>query len=583
MMTRNASAFRFRAATAIGTLLAIACGSSSSGPNTNLKSVFFRTVTAAPVATLTVQQKNGTAFPRARVRIDTRPTFDSWIQVGRRVTANANATSGVATVALTAGTYPILVDPQSAGVGTLNDTLAISADMNRTWQTSQQTWTVNSPKPFSAVTVTIYQLDAGGAALYGTTVNQLDPVVLTVSPTVPGGNASNITFTTELFKGSYRAVINATPVTPADNIALFETAAFSAAGGGALETQTAALTSGGNVIALKFMENGVAAADALIGGVVIFDAGSLIPLNLLNPGTSTGGVATVYTGSLTNVIAIVLAPTGETLSAASYTASPTHSATLTRYTVSGHVKPPGTTQLLTPFGFVEATLKPGLGAFWDAQLSGTAVTATISDALGTYQLKLFGGSWSLQAVGLKSLANSAAVSLNVSANVPTQDINVDAGGVITVNVQDQSRNNVPNVGVQVVAQDATHNVLGTNVTDANGNYSVSVPFGTYEVFADGALTRDVSVSSSAATKTVNLTRFQINGRLTDASLAPVAGTVSWGAGPNSATATALGTYTINVVQGLNWFLFQPPTSSPSLGFAYELNALVNADTVKSLL
>jgi hypothetical protein len=112
-----------------------------------------------------------------------------------------------------------------------------------------------------------------------------------------------------------------------------------------------------------------------------------------------------------------------------------------------------------------------------------------------------------------------------------------------------------------------------------------VPFGTYEVFATGALTQGVAVSSSAATKTLNLTQFAINGRLTDSVLGPVVGSVTWAGingGTNNVTAGALGTFTIpNVMQGLNWFLFQPPTGS-SLGFAYELNALVNADTIKSL-
>jgi hypothetical protein len=60
----------------------------------------------------------------------------------------------------------------------------------------------------------------------------------------------------------------------------------------------------------------------------------------------------------------------------------------------------------------------------------------------------------------------------------------------------------------------------------------------------------------------------------------VAGRIFWGGG--NATASSLGTYTINVMQGLNWFLFAPPSGSPSLAFAYETQALVNADTLKTL-
>jgi len=595
MMMRNT--FALRAAAAICTLLATACGNSS-GPNTNLKSVFFRTVTAAPLATLNLKRADGTAMgTSARVRIDTRATFDSWIKVGRTATANANA-NGVATIVLPAGSYPIVVDPRisqnTALVGTLNDTLAVSTDMTGTtgtWQTSKQNWTVTSPtgKPFSAAAIVIYQVDAGGAALYGAdTLNQLNPVVLAVPRLpVPGGSQQSITFTTELFKGSYRALITATPVATTDTIAPFETAVFYVAGGGATETQAIQLASGGNVVSLKFMEGAAVMLDSQIGSVSVYDAGSLI---LLNQGTSTNGVATVSTGAVANVIAIVSGPTGETMAAASYTASPTHSATLTRYTVSGHVKAPAAlVQTGGSYGSVTATVKPNLGAFWDALISGSPVTANITDAQGTYVLPLISGSWSLQAVGLTNLANSAALSLSVNnANVTAQDISVNAGGVISGNIQDQAKNPILGVQLLVVTQDSNHTTVGTPtpaITDAAGNYSIQVPFGTYEVFANGALTRDVAVSSSAATKTLNLTQFAINGRLTDSVLGPVVGSVTWAGingGTNNVTAGALGTFTIpNVMQGLNWFLFQPPTGS-SLGFAYELNALVNADTIKSL-
>jgi hypothetical protein len=583
MMMRNR--FILRAVAAIFTLLATACGSSG-GPNTNLKSVFFRTVTQAPVATLNMKRADGTAMGTSRVRIDTHATFDNWIKVGRTVTVNSS-TGGVATIAIPAGSYPIVVDPRipqnTALVGTLNDTLAISANMTGTWQTSKQNWTVTSPtgKPFSAVVVQIYQVDAGGAALYGAdTLNPLNPLVLTATPAVAGGSQQSITFTTELFKGSYRAFITATPVATTDNIAPFETAVFSAAGGGATETQAIQLTSGGNVVSLKFMEGAAVMLDSQIGSVAVFDAGSFI---LLNQGTSTNGVATVSTGAVANVIAIVSGPGGEIMAAASYTASPTHSATLTRYTVSGHVKAPAAlVQTAGSYGSVTATVKPNLGAFWDAQISGSPVTATIADAQGTYVLPLISASWSLQAVGLTNLANSAAVSLSVNnANLTAQDISVNAGGVITGNIQDQSKTNIPGVQVAVYTQDSSHTQVGTTVpTDAGGNYSIAVPFGTYEVFANGAVTQGVAVSSSATTKTLNLTQFAISGRLTDSVLAPVVGSVTWGVGGN-VTAGALGTFNINVMQGLNWFLFQPPTGS-SLGFAYELNALVNADTMKSL-
>jgi hypothetical protein len=172
---------------------------------------------------------------------------------------------------------------------------------------------------------------------------------------------------------------------------------------------------------------------------------------------------------------------------------------------------------------------------------------------------------------------SALVSDTVSAD-GTQDIALDPGGVIAGNIHDQSNANLQ--GIEVDAFDQNHLQVGVTNTDANGNYSIPVPLGTYDVIAGGALTSGATVSAGSTTDTLNLTRFQITGRLTDVSQAAVAGKVTWGGG--SATATALGEYTIQVVQGVNWFLFTPPSTSPSLGFAYETNVLINADTVKSI-
>jgi len=566
---------------AAAALVVAACG--SNGPSTNLKPVFFRTVAPAPVATLTMQRQNGSPMTQAKVTFDTHATFDGWLKVGRGTTAKANA-SGVAALALTSGTWAMRIAsgvPQSTAlVGELSDSLALSADTNRTYQTSQQSWTVSSPVAIKALGVVVYQVDGNGAAAYGTADSPLDPVVLTATPAVPGNNATSVTFSTELFKGSFRAVITATPVASTDNVAPFETAVINAAGGGATEPQTVALASGGNLVSLHFVDSaGAAVPDAQIGTISIYDAGSLV---FLNSGDSTGGVATLSTGTVGPVVAVVAGPNGETLATSAYTASPTHTATLTRYTVAGHVKPTGSAQLTASgnnnYGSVDAALQTGLGAFWDARAQGAPSAATITDALGTWQAKLFGGSYSLKAVNLKNLPSSAAVAASVAADAAAQDIAVDPGGVITGNLQDEAHVNLAGVSVSVV--DSNHATVGSATSDASGNYSISVPFGTYEVFAGGALTQGVAVSSSAATKTLNLTRFQLNGRMTDAALNPVAGTVFFGGG--SVTATALGTYTLNAFQGINWVLFTPPSTSPSLGFAYETNVLVNADTVKSI-
>lgn len=557
-------------------LLALAACGGDSG-QTNLKAVFFRSLANAPVATFTLQRQNGAGMAQGRVVVDTHALFDGWRNVGSATSVNANS-SGVAATALTAGTYPIeIVSGVGNGlVGNLLDSIAISADTARTYQTSQQNWTVTSPKAFSAIDVAIYQVDGNGRAMVGSASAPLNPLVLSARPAVPGNNATTMTFSTELFKGSYRAVVIATPVASTDSIAPLETPAFNAAGGGATETQTATLASGGNVVSLHFMEETAPMNDSQIGGVSVFDADSYLPLG---SGNSSSGVATLGTGTVGNVVAQVFSQDGGTMSIASYTASPTHTATLTRYVVSGHAKLASGSALTQgnggSFGAVEATAQTSLGAWWSGHVS--PVNADIADGLGTYQIKLLSGSWSVQAVGLHNLPDSAPVAVNVSADVPSQDVALDPGGVISGNVQDQAHNNLQ--GIVVDVYDGNHLRAARATTDASGNYSVAVRAGTYELFAGGALTPGVSVATGA-TVTLNRTRFQITGRLTDATQAAVAGRVIWGGG--NVTASSLGTFTLDAVEGTNWFLFTAPSSAPSLGFVYQTNVVVNADSIKSL-
>ena len=566
----------FRPAAFLCLLLAGACG--NSGPTTNLKPVFFRNVPTAPVVTLTMLRHDGiTPLTRANVTFDARAMFDGWLKVGRTASASANA-SGVASIALTQGSYPMYINPQTANVGSFNDLLDISADTSRTYQTSQQSWTVTSPKAFSAIEIVVYQTDGNGRALVGTTSTSSYPMVLDITPAVAGGNATTATFTTELFKGSYRAMVFATPVTSTDTLEPFETSLFSPAGGGATETQTVALKSAGNLVSLHLSDGPAPVPDNQIASVGVYDASSLF---LLGSSRTTNGVATVNTGDVTNVMVVVTAAgDGHALVIKPYTASPTLSDTLTRYDVTGHVKPPGSATITGggPYGNVTAALQTGLGDFWDKSIASVPGSAAITDAQGTYDLKLFAGSYSLKASNVPSLPPSSPVSLSVSAAVPAQDINVAAGGTITGAIQDAAKTGI--AGVNIAAYDSNHLSVTSATTDATGNYSLLVPYGTYELIASGAITSGVSVNAASGT-TVNLTRFQVTGRLTDSAQNAVAGRIYWGGG--NATASTLGTYTINVMQGLNWFLFTPPATSPSLAFQYETQALVTGDTVKSLL
>lgn len=566
-----------RAAAAVAALVATACGSNGQSAATDLKAVFYKTMSNAPVATFTLQRQNGSAIATSNaVSVDTTSTFKGWMTIGstRSLSTSAN---GVGSVALGNGTYPISINPNAALVGRFNDSLTVSGDTARTYQTSQQTWNVTSAKPFKALRIDVYQTDASGKALYSANPNAPDPLILSANITLTTNPTSTQSFNTELFKGSYRAVITANPSVSTDTIAPFETGVINAAGAGAVEPQSVSLVASQNLIMLSLKDGAVAVPDAAVGTIEAFDRTSLISLGTTN---YSGGLASISTGSVGDVYVSVSASDGSLMAFLPLTATtPATQKTLNRYAVTGQVKPvSGAT--ITPsgtyYGTVNAYLRTSFGQPIDTWLKGIPSSpAAIADANGTYSMKLVEGVYDVRAEQVPGFATPKTVTFTAAAG--PLPLAVDAGATISGNVQDQGKNNVANVGVSIY--DSAHNNIAGGATDLSGNFSIAVPAGTYDVFVGGALSGSPTVAASA-TSTMTLTQFQINGRLIDAQSNPFAGRVRWGGG--SVTTTTLGTYTLKAVQGLNWFQFSPTSSSSPVGVTYESLVQVDANTFKSL-
>lgn len=567
-----------RAAAAVAALAATACGSNGQSAATNLKAVFYKTMSNAPVVTFTLQRQNGAAIATTNaVSVDTSSTFKGWMPIGGARSVSTSA-SGVGSVALTSGTYPISINPGAALVGRFNDSLTVSADTARTYQTSQQSWNVSSTKPFRALRIEVYQTDASGKALYGTSPTAPDPLILSANVALTTNPTSSQPFNTELFKGTYRAVIIATPALATDTIAPFETGVINAAGAGAVEPQSVSLVASQNLIMLSLKDGAVAVPDAAVGTIETFDRTSLISLGTT---TYTSGLASISTGSVGDVYVSVSASDGSLMTFVALTAAtPATQKTLNRYAVTGQVKPlSGAT--ITPsvgyYGTVNAYMRSSFGQPIDTWLKGIPSSPTaIADANGTYSMNLVEGMYDIKAEQVPGFITPKAVTLT-AATTPNFNLSVDAGATISGNVQDQGKNNVANVGVSIY--DSAHNNIAGGQTDVNGNYSIAVPAGTYDVFVGGALSGSPTVAA-LGTSPMTLTQFQINGRLIDAQSNPFAGRVRWGGG--NVTTTTLGTYTLKAVQGLNWFQFSPTSNTSPVGVTYEPLVQVDANTFKSL-
>jgi hypothetical protein len=561
----------------------VACGGSSSKPTstepvaeTNLNPVMFRGLENAPTVSVSLKRQNGTDIQNVTVRFGWSFVFDNIYPVTHARSAKTSAT-GTASLALPAGTYPLsvslsgLTDP----VGDLVDSITVSTDKAVTYQTSQQNWTVTSTAQFSELAVDIYAVDAAGKINWGTSQTPLDAQVLSAT-FVQAGPVTSASFTTELFKGTYKALIRA-KATGSGVIHPFFSPVITAAGAGATEQQTVALPAGGNVVSLAIKEGATPAAAGAYRAA-IYDRGSRLYID--EDTTDLDGAVAVAVGTFTDVVALVYregAGGSRFAAARTYTASPTMTATLTRYTVSGSVKPPagGTLQTQTD-ALVVATPALGTGdAYFDQTLVEPITASLSSDGLDTFSIDLFEGSYSVVAANVTGFPDATTVAVAVSADKAGVELPVAAGGVVTGRVQNEA--NADLQGITVTLDDATTHARVARVkTAANGTYTMAVPYGTYDLRANGSLTRGLAVTAASATVTKNLTQLRLSGRLRDAVGSGLAGTVEWAGGTKQAD--TLGTFQIDVVEGLNYFVFTPPADKPSIGFEFSPLVLVDATT-----
>ena len=557
-------------------------GGGTTTVETNLHPVFYRTLDNAPVVQITLKRQNGAVIASNNITFDTRIETTGNRIVGQWTTATTDG-NGKASVALPAGTYPLYItEPTGTPTGALNDTLTVTADMAKTYQASQQQWNITSPKNMSGLAISIIQTDASGNINAGTELRPLDEEVLFTTQTITAvGGATSASFTTELFQGTYRALIVATPTSTLDTIATYISPVFTAAGAGATETQNHTLKVSGNIVKLTLKDGANPVANGLYQ-MRVFDRTTRI---MLGSSMTTSGVATVATGDFTDVVSVITSPGSFPTSLYAihgYTASASHAADLVMSTIDGKVNPTsGTLQVNDTNAVVQAKINSGTGDYFDKTIASMFAlnSAPVSTTgTGVYQIKLFEGNYILSAKNVDTFPDSQKLPITVSTVPMTgQNINVSVGGVITGRVQDVAKNDI--AGVVITVKDATTNdTLGTATTAANGSYTISVPYGTYNLFANGAVTRNLVVSAANQTVTQNLTRYTVQGRLVDSAGGGLAGTLTWGGG--TLTADALGTYTINIMQGENWVWFTPPTNKPSIGFE-NAAVLVDANTIAS--
>lgn len=601
---------------AISALLLAGCGGSDSGGGggitTSLTDALKATVPAGVTTSTTFKRRDGTAISNVNVSYKESTTNTPGIPLGSmNFTGTATDVNGTTSSALPSGaktqTYGGggLVSPTGTPnpvVGSnspVSTPLTVGATLtSNTLQGEEYVWSVSTgTEAVTSVTVQVYQTDASGKADIGSYKTMINPFggagfitgdvkgsqVLKITKTFASQVLTNYAINFELMPGNYRVVTSAVATTASTYLASDVSAMITSTATG-IKNQSVTLSAGKNISVTLLDTGGV----ALSGYTVFF----YDPTTLLTLGTvlsNASGVATLgVSSSTTDIIAVIygggvwhafypmtLAATGVT------------SATLQQYTVTGNiVAGTGCTLPTTaPFGTVLASPNTGI-IFFD---SFTLPTATVSNTLGNYSLTLFanattGVKYNLSA-SVPTCADSATNAITMTVARTGEVITVSAGGQISGKVSTKGGAAVPGVVIKLFKQTSASDYRqygGTQITDVSGNYTTLVPYGTYQLWADGSVTEGISVSAGSTLATKNLVQYALTGfvqKMNSGALVAANAPAVY-VGSQTTTANASGQYNVKVVEGKTWFCAIPnPSNEPTLTYMCNLNVQVDAASV----
>jgi hypothetical protein len=447
-----------------------------------------------------------------------------------------------------------------------------------------------------SVKIDVYQTDSAGNVDWGNYTTAVNPWALSAGPSLRNpivyskttsglAGATTDTENVELFKGYYRIVITATPSVAANSIATYISSVITVAGGGATVSTPVALAAPSKAPSITLQDTtGAALANYT---VYFYESTNKI---LIGTATSSAlGVASVGAPSGTTGVLAKIYNGATYLGVYAFSdINTTSAATLKQFTVQGQVQPNSGTLDATDPLTVYALTNSGLGR-WADNSAVASVAAT--PGTGVYSLTLFGGTtaalnYKLGASSVKGYPDVTKTSIALNnAALTGQNIAVAPGGLILGKIQTEGKVDIAGVTVYVfgtAADGVIEQAVSSVVTNATGDYSIEVPYGTYFLLVNGAVTDGISISAGAVTYQKNLTQFAMTGQVSKnlGSTTAGANAASVLIGFQTATTSNLGVYTINVMEGKNWICMAPSAvNDPTYGAACTLNVQVDATTV----
>ncbi len=567
----------------------------------NLKGALYSTLSTAPVVSSTLSRQTLTAIVGATVNYVQDVTGVAGFGAGKILVGSATTNaSGVASFAAPAGSYTARLS------GTPNDLVAgenaayfssetVSSSGGKAYQADQYAFPITSAISMSNVTVQVYQTDSAGTVDWGSYTTAVNPWALTAAastrnPIVYSKSAAPATTTTdtqnvELFKGYYRVVITATPTTVTDSIATYIGPVITVAGGGATVSTPVTLVAPSKAPSVTLQDT----AGAVLAGFTVDFFESTNKIRIGTATTNASGVASIGAPSgTTGVIAKIYDTTAAYKGVYAFSdINTTSAATLKQFTVDGLVQPNAGSLDATDALTVYALTNSGLGRWAD---NATVALVAATPGTGVYQLTLFGGTagaqnYKLGAISVKGYPDVTKTSIALNnAALTGQNIAVAPGGLILGKIQTEGKTDIAGVTVSVygTSADGIIDLVNAGVTNATGDYSIEVPYGTYFLLVNGAVTDGIVISAGAVTTQKNLTQFAMTGQVSKnlGSTTSGANAASVLIGFQTATTSSLGVYTINVMEGKNWVCMAPSAvNDPTYGAACTLSVLVNKDTV----
>ncbi len=395
-------------------------------------------------------------------------------------------------------------------------------------------------------------------------------------------SSNEIQFDLQLFAGYYRIIMEAEVSDGEREVATFDSGVFEVNAGQSIPVNYA-LRQDGNVLLLTLQDQ----TRSGLGSYTVnaYDTTTKIPVG--TEVSDSEGRVTILTGDFSDVVVRVQDDGMNNVAIYRFPDLTVDSdQTLMEKPVAGLIDPVSGILREGDEASVEFELSLGIDDdYFNSMVHLSQPIINTGVDTGTFYKNLFGTeeglAYTVRAVDVEGYPDVTPQSLVVDADVEDHlvEIPVAPGGLITGVIEDEASNAVAGVYISATGRDGEG--VFSDVSDADGLYAITVPYGTFDLSVGGAMNYGFTITETRPTINRGFTQYILNGRVVDNTNVSVEDAWVSATGVGDYT-NQMGVFSVELVEGINSICVNPPTGKLDLSYKCIFDFLVNDETIAGL-